>query len=89
MEAIPGACKVCKWIIKKMRKSIHEGSTEEVIRESLEAVCNKTFMLKRVCRWFVKKYIDRLTKELSTSDDVRTICVNLKACRPRSLLDFM
>ncbi|XP_062379175.1 antimicrobial peptide NK-lysin-like [Sardina pilchardus] len=88
-EAFPGACRACKWIVKKMRKRIPDGAAEDVIREKLGSVCDKAFILKPACRWLVRKYIDKLTAELSTSDDVRTICVHLKACRPKSQPGFI
>ncbi|KAG5265993.1 hypothetical protein AALO_G00248650 [Alosa alosa] len=88
-EAFPGACKACKWIVKKMRKALPDEAGEDIIREQLKSVCNKTFILKSACRWLVRKYTDQLTAELSTSDDVRTICVHLKACRPKSLPGFI
>ncbi|KAL2098805.1 hypothetical protein ACEWY4_005285 [Coilia grayii] len=78
--SIPGACRVCTWVVKKIRRNLPNGGSKEEIKERLEAVCNRSF-LKRVCLWFVRKFLNKLPDEISSKDDARTICVHLKACR--------
>ncbi|XP_063040218.1 prosaposin-like [Engraulis encrasicolus] len=83
---IPGVCRVCKWLIKRVRGSLHEAESKEEIREQLDVACQKASFLKRVCRFFVRKFADKLPDEISSSENDRTVCVHLKACRRKYLL---
>lgn len=51
------------------------------VKSKLNAVCNEIGLLKSACRKFVKTHLGELIEELTTSDDVRTICVNTGACK--------
>lgn len=44
-------------------------------------MCAQAGLLKSKCQKFVKSHISVLVEELTTSDSVRTICVNVKACK--------
>ncbi|KAG7224184.1 hypothetical protein INR49_019919 [Caranx melampygus] len=82
---IPGVCWACKWALNKVKKSIGSNASAESIKSKLSAVCDQIGLLKSVCRKFVQKHLGELIEELTTTDDVRTICVNIKACKPKEL----
>ncbi|CAG5866507.1 unnamed protein product [Menidia menidia] len=88
-EQIPGLCWACKWTLKKVKKLAGPDATSEDIRAVLLKACDQIGKLKSMCRGFVKKNLDELVEELSTTDDVRTICVNLRACKPKGLMDLL
>ncbi|KAL0169721.1 hypothetical protein M9458_034317, partial [Cirrhinus mrigala] len=46
------------------------------IKNMLEMICDES-----LCRRFVNQYRDTLVEELSTTDDARTICVNIGVCK--------
>ncbi|XP_048046948.1 antimicrobial peptide NK-lysin-like [Megalobrama amblycephala] len=80
-EQLPGMCWVCKWAMKKVKKQISNGTTQDEIKKKLSMVCDQIGFLKSLCRKFVNKYTDTLVEELSTTDDARTICVNISVCK--------
>ncbi|XP_030644237.1 antimicrobial peptide NK-lysin-like [Chanos chanos] len=82
---LPGLCWACKWILNKVKKQISNGTDQETIKNKLISVCDQIGFLKSKCKSFVKKYLNTLIEELSTTDDPRTICVNLKACKPKTM----
>lgn len=45
------------------------------------SICDQMGLLKSLCRKFVTGHLGVLIEELTTSDDVRTICVNTRACK--------
>ena len=47
----------------------------------LNSICNEIGLLKAKCHKFVKAHLGELIEELTTTDDVRTICVNTGACK--------
>ncbi len=53
---------------------------QDDIKKMLGGVCDEIGFLKSLCRLFVNKYTDTLVEELSTTDDARTICVNIGVC---------
>ncbi|KAL2098804.1 hypothetical protein ACEWY4_005284 [Coilia grayii] len=83
---VPGMCWACKWLLNKVKKSISADSTKDEIQGKLRAGCEQIGFLRSMCKGFVKKYVSVLVEELSTTDDVRTICVSLKACKPKELI---
>ncbi|XP_016395172.1 antimicrobial peptide NK-lysin-like [Sinocyclocheilus rhinocerous] len=80
-EQLPGMCWACKWAMKKVKKQISNGATPDDIKKKLGMVCDEIGFLKSLCRKFVNKYTDTLVEELSTTDDARTICVNITVCK--------
>lgn len=52
----------------------------QVVKQKLLSVCDQIGLLKSLCRKFVKGHLGELIEELTTNDDVTTICVNSKAC---------
>ncbi|ROJ78832.1 hypothetical protein DPX16_15357 [Anabarilius grahami] len=80
-EQLRGLCWVCKWAVEKVKKQISNGATPDNIKKKLLMDCKETGFLKSQCRKFVNKYTDTLVKELSTTDDARTICVNISVCK--------
>ncbi|XP_058606436.1 antimicrobial peptide NK-lysin-like [Onychostoma macrolepis] len=80
-EQLPGTCWACKWVMKKLKKQISNGATPDDIKKKLGMVCDEIGFLKSLCRKFVNKYTDTLIEELSTTDDARTICVNVTVCK--------
>ncbi|KAK2891856.1 NK-lysin tandem duplicate 4 [Channa argus] len=91
MEAgkIPGMCWACKWAMNKVKKIIGKNATAESIKAKLLVVCNEIGLLKSSCRKFVNGHLGELIEEVTTTDDVRTICVNVKACKPKELFDLL
>uniref|UniRef100_A0AAY5L411 Saposin B-type domain-containing protein n=1 Tax=Esox lucius TaxID=8010 RepID=A0AAY5L411_ESOLU len=87
-QQLPGTCWACKWALNKVKKNLPATSNQEQIKGKLLAVCNKVGLLKSLCKSFVNKNLMVLIEELSTTDDVRTICVNIKACKPKEDLDL-
>uniref|UniRef100_A0A8C6S8X9 Saposin B-type domain-containing protein n=1 Tax=Neogobius melanostomus TaxID=47308 RepID=A0A8C6S8X9_9GOBI len=63
---LPGLCWTCKWVMNK------------TLTSKLLSVCDKIGFLKSRCQKFVKAKLQVLVEELSTTDDVHTICVNVK-----------
>lgn len=86
---LPGLCWACKWALNKVKKVIGPNVTAEKVKSKLLPVCNEIGLLKSLCQKFVKKHLAELIEELTTSDDVRTICVNTGACKPKELLDLL
>nr|WOW88855.1 NK-lysin [Ctenopharyngodon idella] len=80
-EQLPGMCWACKWAMKKVKKQISNGATPDDIKKKLSMVCDEIGFLKSLCRKFVNKYTDILVEELSTTDDARTICANIRVCK--------
>ncbi|KAL3968861.1 hypothetical protein ACER0C_028818 [Sarotherodon galilaeus] len=80
-SGLPGKCWACKWILNKMKKFAGPNATAESLKSKLLSVCDEIGLLKPLCRKFVKAHLDELIEELTTTDDVRTICVNTGACR--------
>lgn len=68
------------------RRCIVEGaltsfSLFQNLTSKLKSVCDQIGLLKSLCRKFVKMHLGELIEELTTTDDVRTICVNTGACK--------
>uniref|UniRef100_A0A3B4WH52 NK-lysin tandem duplicate 4 n=1 Tax=Seriola lalandi dorsalis TaxID=1841481 RepID=A0A3B4WH52_SERLL len=82
---VPGMCRVCESALNKVKKDIGPNTTSENVKLKLFKACNEISTLKAMCHNFVQKYLGELIKELRTSDDVRTICVKTKACKPKEL----
>ncbi|XP_067312067.1 antimicrobial peptide NK-lysin-like [Pseudorasbora parva] len=80
-EELPGMCWACKWAMNKLKKQISNGTTKEDIKKKLSMVCDEIGFLKFLCRKFVNTYMDTLVEELSTTDNARTICVNISVCK--------
>ncbi|XP_026164404.1 antimicrobial peptide NK-lysin-like [Mastacembelus armatus] len=90
MEAgkFPGLCWACKWALNKVKK-LTRNCTVEDIKSKLSSVCDQIGLLKSLCRKFVKTHLGELIEELTTTDDVKTICVNTGACKQKELLDLL
>ncbi|XP_028294799.1 antimicrobial peptide NK-lysin-like [Gouania willdenowi] len=88
-QALPGKCWVCKWVLNKLKKFAGPNATAETLKSKLLSVCDEIGLLKPACRKFVKSHLGELIEELTTTDDVRTICVNTEACKPKQTLDFI
>ncbi|CAL1575201.1 unnamed protein product [Knipowitschia caucasica] len=85
LAKIPGVCWACKWAMNKVKKMVGKNASKEDFKAKLLSVCDQIGLIKSLCRKFVNKHLGVLIEELSTNDDVRTICVNTKACRPKAL----
>nr|AWT04747.1 NK-lysin [Oplegnathus fasciatus] len=86
---LPGLCWACKWALNKVKKVIGPNATAESIITKLKSICDEIGLLKAICHKFVKVHLEELIEELTTTDDVRTICVNTKACKPKEVLDLL
>ncbi|XP_061599684.1 antimicrobial peptide NK-lysin [Cololabis saira] len=84
----PGMCWGCKWALGKVRKMVGPNATAERVKAKLNTVCDEIGLLKSACRKFVKSHLGELIVELTTTDDVRTICVHTGACKPKELFDL-
>ncbi|XP_075874082.1 antimicrobial peptide NK-lysin [Nelusetta ayraudi] len=80
---LPGLCWLCKWGLNKVKKQLGKNETAAIITDKLNKMCSHAGLLKSRCQKFVKSHISVLVEELTTSDNVRTICVNLKACKKK------
>ncbi|XP_029586525.1 antimicrobial peptide NK-lysin-like [Salmo trutta] len=87
-QTLVGTCWVCEWALKKVKESTSTSDSQETLKQKLLSVCDKVGFLKSMCKGLVKKHLWVLIEELSTSDDVRTICVNIKACKQKEVLDL-
>ncbi|XP_054469638.1 antimicrobial peptide NK-lysin-like [Anoplopoma fimbria] len=87
-DKLPGVCWACKWALNKVKKAIGSNATAENLTSKLKSICDQIGLLKSLCRKFVKTHLTELIEELTTTDDVRTICVNTGACKPKELLDL-
>ncbi|KAI7804962.1 prosaposin-like [Triplophysa rosa] len=87
----PGVCWVCKWVVKKVKKSISTTSTPDEIKNKLLDACDQSGFLKAQCKSLVSKDSSTLVEEISTSDDPNTICTNLNVCtsKPPPRKDFI
>ncbi|XP_065822558.1 NK-lysin tandem duplicate 4 isoform X2 [Labrus bergylta] len=81
----PGICWACKWTLNKVKKALGHNATAERMKTKLLSCCEEIGFLKPLCRHFVKKHLGVLIEELSTTDGVNTICVNVGACKPEEL----
>lgn len=54
---------------------------QDEVKKKLENICDRIGFLKSLCRKFVNKYTDTLVEELSTTDDAKTICINIGVCK--------
>ncbi|RXN08548.1 antimicrobial peptide NK-lysin-like protein [Labeo rohita] len=79
-EQFPGVCWACKWAMGKLKSQMTKGMTKNDIKNMLGMVCDEIGFLKYLCRMFVNKFMGTLIEELSTSDNARTICVNIGVC---------
>ncbi|KAM4626006.1 antimicrobial peptide NK-lysin-like [Polymixia lowei] len=87
-QQLPGVCWACKWALNKVKKTCGRNATVQELKHGLSVVCDQMGFLKFICRILMKKNLETLIEELSTSDDVKTICINIKACKPKELLDL-
>uniref|UniRef100_A0A3B5BEX1 Antimicrobial peptide NK-lysin-like n=1 Tax=Stegastes partitus TaxID=144197 RepID=A0A3B5BEX1_9TELE len=87
VRKLPGICWACKWALNKVKKLAGSNSTVEV-RPKLNSVCDQIGLLKSLCRKFVKTHLGELVEELTTTDDVRTICVNYDSLQLKHFLLF-
>ncbi|XP_038162993.1 antimicrobial peptide NK-lysin-like [Cyprinodon tularosa] len=88
-QGIPGLCWACKWALNKLKKSLSQNATAEAIKAKLKAVCKGAGFLKSKCNKFVEKQLGVLVEELTTTDDVKTICINTGACKSKEPLDLI
>uniref|UniRef100_A0A3Q1IH63 Saposin B-type domain-containing protein n=1 Tax=Anabas testudineus TaxID=64144 RepID=A0A3Q1IH63_ANATE len=84
---LPGVCWACKWALNKVKAILRRNSTQEFIKGKLLSICNQIGLLKSLCRKFVNSHLGVLIEELTTSDNVLTICVNTKACKSNELME--
>uniref|UniRef100_A0A3B5L565 Saposin B-type domain-containing protein n=1 Tax=Xiphophorus couchianus TaxID=32473 RepID=A0A3B5L565_9TELE len=80
VQGLPGMCWGCKWALNKLKKK-----TWIKLHSKLRSVCDGIGLLKSQCRKFVDANLAVLIEELTTTDDVRTICVNVGVCKPKDL----
>ncbi|KAM9466841.1 antimicrobial peptide NK-lysin-like isoform 1-T2 [Clarias gariepinus] len=79
-EQLPGACWACKWAMGKLKKELGNNSNQDTIKQAVTSVCDTIGFLQSICRKMINKYLDVLVEELSTTDDPKTICVNIGIC---------
>ncbi|XP_059209700.1 uncharacterized protein LOC131988574 [Centropristis striata] len=86
---LPGVCWACKWAINKVKKWARSNATVAMLTKKLHVVCSQIGLLKSKCSKFVNAHLGELVEELTTSDDTRTICVNVGACKPKEWEDLL
>uniref|UniRef100_A0A674F6A1 Antimicrobial peptide NK-lysin-like n=1 Tax=Salmo trutta TaxID=8032 RepID=A0A674F6A1_SALTR len=87
-QQLKGTCGLCKWALKEVKKSISTSSRQEEIKQKLLSFCGKLPLVKSTCEDLVKKHLWVVIDELNTSDGIRAICVKMKACKPKEVLDL-
>ncbi|XP_060735143.1 antimicrobial peptide NK-lysin-like isoform X2 [Tachysurus vachellii] len=85
---LPGACWVCKWAMQNVKKHVSSKSTVETIKGQLATVCDGIGFLRFICKALINKYMDTLAEELSTTDNPKTICVNIGICSSVSMQEL-
>uniref|UniRef100_A0A3Q3W9M4 Saposin B-type domain-containing protein n=1 Tax=Mola mola TaxID=94237 RepID=A0A3Q3W9M4_MOLML len=73
-----GVCWLCQWALNKVKKRIGANVTVESLKSKVSSICNEAGFLKSKCRKFVARHLGEFIEELTTTDDVRTICINAK-----------
>ncbi|KAA0710864.1 hypothetical protein E1301_Tti003028 [Triplophysa tibetana] len=80
-QGLPGKCWACKWIMKKLKRRISTGATQDEIKKKLLSVCDEIGFLKSICKGLVSQYVGTLVEEISTTDNPATICINVGVCK--------
>ncbi|XP_015240643.1 PREDICTED: antimicrobial peptide NK-lysin-like [Cyprinodon variegatus] len=80
-QGLSALCWACKLVMKKLKRILGPNATEERITTKLKVICNELGLLKSRCHRFVEKHLRVLVKELTTKDDVKTVCIKIRACR--------
>ncbi|XP_072545524.1 antimicrobial peptide NK-lysin-like isoform X2 [Salminus brasiliensis] len=86
---LPGPCWACKWAMNKLKTHLGQNEKAEAIKKKLLKVCDGIGLLKNICQKIIHKFIDTLTEELSTSDDPKTICINIGICKAKPLPKYL
>ncbi|XP_060789076.1 antimicrobial peptide NK-lysin-like [Neoarius graeffei] len=79
-EQLPGVCWACKWVMRKLKKQLGNKADVATTKEKLTQVCDSIGFLRSLCKKMIRKYLDVLVEELSTSDGPETACVNIGVC---------
>ncbi|XP_067099380.1 antimicrobial peptide NK-lysin-like [Osmerus mordax] len=82
-EMIPGTCGLCKYILNTVKKHLNSSDTSKNIKQKLLRSCDQIKFGKSMCRSICKKFSDILVKLFSNDEDVRTMCVDIKLCKPK------
>ncbi|XP_026085984.1 antimicrobial peptide NK-lysin-like [Carassius auratus] len=77
-------CKICKLIMKLVKKKIPSNATPDEIKSKLNDTCEKVRLLRVQCKHFVQKYLHNLIDELMTDDGPQTICTKIHVCKQES-----
>ncbi|XP_058255679.1 antimicrobial peptide NK-lysin-like isoform X1 [Hemibagrus wyckioides] len=88
-EQIPGACALCKLVVKKVKKHLGDHENANKIKQKLMRGCNMLPAGKDLCKRLVDKHINILVEELSTDDDPKTVCVKAGICKSPSMLNLI
>uniref|UniRef100_A0A8C5GV08 Saposin B-type domain-containing protein n=1 Tax=Gouania willdenowi TaxID=441366 RepID=A0A8C5GV08_GOUWI len=72
-----GLCVACKMALMSVQDYSQPNESEKLYN-----ACTYMEDLRAVCKRFVKKHLQELIKGLKTNEDVETICINAKACKP-------
>ncbi|KAL4624197.1 non-pathogenic pore-forming peptide-like [Arapaima gigas] len=88
-EQLPGICWACKWIVNKVKESLprDNSASQSEIRQKLLSVCDLIGFLRFLCKPFVRRSIDVLVEELSTTDTAETVCSHVRACSFKSTVE--
>ncbi|KAL4624198.1 non-pathogenic pore-forming peptide-like [Arapaima gigas] len=83
-----GICWVCKRIVNKVKKSHPQDSSEKQkeVKDKLYEACGK-MPHKASCKKFTRAKTDILVEKPSTTDDPKTACVDVGACRTKSTVE--
>ncbi|XP_066546891.1 saposin-C [Amia ocellicauda] len=80
-KSIPGVCVVCRFIVKRIQRTLPENKTKEAIVEKLHSVCNIMRFLKAACTRVIGRYSGNLADALMASSDPREVCRQVKLCK--------
>ncbi|XP_028931463.1 antimicrobial peptide NK-lysin [Ornithorhynchus anatinus] len=78
-------CVTCKMVVQKIVASVGEDPTPENIKEAGSKVCTRLGrFLRRVCKKFIKKFLDMITQGIQEGKEAKEICVDIRLCKGSS-----
>uniref|UniRef100_A0A8C1SFB7 NK-lysin tandem duplicate 1 n=1 Tax=Cyprinus carpio TaxID=7962 RepID=A0A8C1SFB7_CYPCA len=76
-------CKICKSIMKAVKKKLPPNAKPEEIKKKLDNFCDNLILGSGRCKKLVQNYLHKIIDELMTEDGPNTICTKIHACKPK------
>ncbi|XP_075766907.1 granulysin [Pelodiscus sinensis] len=68
--------------MKKLQSLVGDNRDEDTISQAEDKVCQRVGrMLRRLCRYAIKKFKSQITQALEDGQDARGVCTSLRMCR--------